>query len=294
MKIITNPGSNLSARALAEYRVGVTAQVIVVDGEARATSGVTELSEIDRWVAEAKVHPYVVGTTAAEFVPLLRACRKDGEDALVVMSSRKIIGSHDAALKAVEIVAATAGPGNMSVIDTGVTDAAAGLACILAGQLAKEGHDLRAVVRALDSYQQHVRFVFTVDSLDYLVKGGRASSLRAWAARLFGLRPIIGMVGGEVKSIAKASTSRPPAESVADHLAPELAGQPVWAAVVHGDAPAAAAEMERVLGERFDLRFVYRRPISPSIYLHTGAGAVGAAVVPIAAFPSVPIPPSLD
>jgi fatty acid-binding protein DegV len=42
------------------------------------------------------------------------------------------------------------------------------------------------------------------------------------------------------------------------------------------------------LRRRFDIAFLYTRPLSPSIYLHCGPGALGAAVVPLDALPWTP------
>lgn len=98
--IVTNPGSNLTADEVREHDIRLTPQQIVVDGEAHDTRGGFTFADIDRWVQSAKQHPHVVGTTASEFVQYFQRLAQEDSEILAVMTSRKIIGSHDAALVA--------------------------------------------------------------------------------------------------------------------------------------------------------------------------------------------------
>lgn len=288
MQIVTNPGSNLSPEALQRYGVKLTAQSIMVDGQVHDTRDDLPLSQIDAWVKRAKLHPHVVGTTAAEFVSLFRELAKTDRQILAVLTSRKIIGTYDAAISAARTLRTVAGHGDVEIVacDTGMTDAGAGLAVTLAGEAARGGASMADVAAQIEAFREHARFVIQPDNFDYLVKGGRATAVRAWLANLLQIRPILGFRDGEVAVVDKVKASIPLEDAVSDHFVKEIgAGQPVWAAVMHGNAPERAARLMDRLERKFDVRYGTLRPLSSSIYLHAGPGSVGGAVVPLSRLP---------
>lgn len=297
MKLVTNPGSNLCRSAVDRYDVHVTPQTIVVDGKAKDTRDLIPFDVVDAWVRTAKVHPYVVGTTAAEFVGMFRELATRDPNILAVMSSRKIIGSHDAALSAAKTLASRPGCENVKVrvADTGVTDVGAGLATILAGEARRAGLALDSAAEVVESYRKHARLVMLPETLEYLVKGGRATAVRAWMANLLQVRPLLAFVDGELSVVEKVSTRTVPAVALASYFVAQLGeGRTVWIAVSHGNADVKAAAVEQELRRRFDVRFAYTKPLAPSIYLHGGPGSVLAAVVPLDVFPfELATPPRL-
>lgn len=293
--IVTNPGSNLPPSAVERYQVHITAQHIVVDGEHHDTRGGISFATIDGWVQRAAHHPHVVGTTAAEFVGMFRALAKEDRELLAVMTSRKIIGSHDAAHLAARTLREQGGARAPRVVvcDSGSTDVGAGLCCILAGEARAAGVPIEEIAKCIQAARQHGRMVLTVETLDYLVKGGRASTVRAFLAGLLGVRPIIGFLDGELKAVGKLRTRAEAPPALADALEKDVGGgRRVWAAVFHGGVAARAQQAEAELRKRFDVVFSMVRPLSPSIYLHGGPGSLGAVVLPLDPLPWQPPVPA--
>ncbi|AKT39674.1 DegV family protein [Chondromyces crocatus] len=288
MIIVTNPGSNLPEGLVERYDIQVTPQQIVVDGVSHDTRFGIELALIDGWVRTAREHPHVVGTTAAEFVSTFRAALRHDREVLAIMTSRKIIGSYDAAQVAARTLLRLPGEegAKITVFDTGVTDVGAGLSCILAGEARAAGMPLEDVVQLLEACRREIQVGFVVETLEYLVKGGRATALRAFFANLFGLRPLIAFSSGELKMMSKVSARADAGIAIAQWIAGSLGqGRRVAAAVFHGDAPHKAQRAAEELRRRLDVACLWLRPLSPSIYLHAGPGAVGVAAVPLDQLP---------
>jgi fatty acid-binding protein DegV len=132
--------------------------------------------------------------------------------------------------------------------------------------------------------------------MDYLVKGGRASVLRAYLANLLGVRPVIAFVDGEFKVVAKLRTGTETPAALADSLEAHVGrGRRVWTAVFHGGVTARAQATEAELRKRFDVGFSMVRALSPSIYLHGGPGCLGAVALPLDVLPwQPPTPAPLD
>lgn len=289
MVILTNPGSNLSPAVVARYGIELTPQKIVVDGVEHDTRGEIDPSQIDTWVRTAREHPYVLGTSAAEFAATFAALTKRDRHVLAVMTSRNLIGSHDSAVAAKGALEKQPGRQHVDirVVDSGFTDIGAGLACILAAEGAAAGHSMNEVVALLDAYRTQSCFALVPDTLEYLVKGGRATALRAFLANVFGVRPLIGMVDGGLTVHAKISTANDRGEAIAAYAERQLGGgRPVWVGIFHGNAPARASSLAESLRRRFVVQYECVRPLAASIYLHGGPGVVGAVVTPVDRLPS--------
>jgi DegV family protein with EDD domain len=242
-------------------------------------------------VTTARQHPYVLGTSAAEFATLFSAAGKRDREILAVMTSRKVIGSHDAAVSAARALARSAHGAELSirVADSGVTDLGAGMATVLACEAHRAGKTLAEAAELVDAFRRHTQFSLVPSSLDYLVKGGRATMLRAWIANLLNVRPHVAMIDGVLEVVGKVSASADRAAVIAEHMAARVgARRPAWIGVFHGGAPDLAERLRAALAERFDVRAAWVRPLAPSIYLHMGRRAVGAVVTPLDALPWSP------
>lgn len=286
MRLVTNPGSNLSAAAIDRYGIELTAQTIQVDAVAHDTRAAPSFADIDAWVAGAKVHPYVVGTTAAEYIGLFRDIARNDREILTVTTSKRVIGSHDAALSAARTMQARPEHAGMTiaVADSGVTDAGAGLATVLAGESKLAGESIADIAARLERFRKAAILRFVPDQLDYLVKGGRTNIFKAWLADWLRVRPLVGFVDGEAALLGRISTSADRASALVDAAVGELAARsPAWIAVMHGGgrAIADAARCEALLRERLDVRYAAVRALSPSIYLHCGPAALAVVVVPL-------------
>ncbi len=294
MIILTNPGSNLDPQLAERYDIALTPQKIVVDGTEHDTRNGVTFDQIDRWVRTAHVHPHVLGTSAAEFALVFKDLGKRDRQIFAVMTSRKVIGSHDSAISAAKTLARQPASAELEirVADSGFTDLGAGLATLLAAEALRAGLSTERLADVVEAVRTQAVFQLIPDTLEYLAKGGRATALRAWLANVLNVRPHIAMANGELKILGKVPGSADRGEILAEHMTQQLGGRrAVWIGVFHGNAPELAERLRASLARRLDVKFELVRPLAPSIYLHMGPRAVGAAVVPIDKLPWTPATP---
>ena len=82
------------------------------------------------------------------------------------------------------------------VIDSKCLSTGAGLEVIKAAELAAEGLDARSIASYVSAMWERIDASFVVDSLEYLHKGGRCSSVAALGANLLKLKPCIEVKNG--------------------------------------------------------------------------------------------------
>jgi DegV family protein with EDD domain len=294
VRILTNPGSNLVAAALRHYEIELSPQHIVVDGTLHDTRAGIPHERIDEWIRTAKEYPYVVGSSAQELVSILNDLVQKDPSVLVLMTSKKIIQSHAAAVTAVRTLEArSTWQGKVAVIDSKLTDGATGLMAIAAGEARKAAIGLARTTRLMQVMAERGRLVATVASLDNLVKGGRASWLRAQVATFLRRKPLIGFLDGESANLGTYPSNADRCQVMVQHMVEEFGrGRPVWASVFHGGVPLMASVLATEVRKVFDVKYLYSQPLSSSIYLHVGAEGLGLAVFPMDELPwSPPVPP---
>lgn len=70
------------------------------------------------------------------------------------------------------------------------------------------GNTAEEIVEKLEEKKKKVQIIAVVDTLKYLRKGGRISSVVAFAGEIFSIKPVISVINGEVKLVGKAIGSK--------------------------------------------------------------------------------------
>ena len=92
---------------------------------------------------------------------------------------------------------------NVRVIDSMNLSTGQGLVVLEACRLAKEAADLDELAEALREFTTRVEASFLLSRLDYMVKGGRCSSVVALGANLLNLKPCIEVKNGKMAVVKK-------------------------------------------------------------------------------------------
>lgn len=129
---------------------------------------------------------------------------EDGSEVIAITLSSKLSGTHACAVKAAEKFG-----GKVHVVDS--LNACIGERVLLeyAVRLVKEGRLGAAEIAAeLDEKKGKIQLLAVLDTLQYLRKGGRISSVTAIAGEMLSIKPVISVVRGEVKLVGKAMGSK--------------------------------------------------------------------------------------
>lgn len=297
MRLVTNPGTNMSPSVIAEHNIEVLPQHIVVDDVHHDTRAGVVQETVDQWVAQAKVHPYVLGTSAAQFAGHLSRLGAEDPELLVIMSSRKIIQSFTACTTASKTLAQHPKWKHLQIriVDTGTTDVGAGLAATYAAEAIAAGLSLDEVFHLCEQFSAATRVAIAIQEMDNLVKGGRASFLKMWAAKFLGVRPIVAFADGQLEPARRYKVKSDPVAALRDWVLEEVepsAGGRVWVAASHGGVPEQAEALVVDLESRLDVRRRLVAPTVPSIHLHGGPGSIMVAVTDVERLDWIPGEPT--
>lgn len=128
----------------------------------------------------------------------------DGSEVVAITISSKLSGTYSSAVKAAKKFA-----GKVFVVDS--LNACIGERILLdyALRLVEKGELTAAQIAAeLNDKKCKIQLLAVLDTLKYLRKGGRISSVAAVAGEMLSIKPVISVVGGEVKLVGKAMGSK--------------------------------------------------------------------------------------
>lgn len=122
-----------------------------------------------------------------------------GEKVIVLTISSKLSGTYQSAN-----IAAMDFPGQVYVVDTLSAAIGAGILAELAYDLAQQGMDAESIVAKLEEEKHKLVLFAALDTLEYLVRGGRLSKVAGFAGGLLNIKPVITLKDGEIVVVGKA------------------------------------------------------------------------------------------
>jgi DegV family protein with EDD domain len=212
-----------------------------------------------------------VGDFLAVYEPLLDS----GRDIVSIHLSGGISGTVESARQA----AAQCPPGRVQVLDSTTACGGLGLMTLVAAKGAREGIGIEACLDRARQARERLTLWFAIDTLEYLVRGGRIGRAQGLVGSALKIKPILS-VESDITPVERVRTSARAFARMAEMLR-TLHGDGVDGWVVqHIQAPDEAARLADVGSEIFGTEPVFVSEIGPVIGAHVGPGLIGAGGVP--------------
>jgi len=150
-----------------------------------------------------------------------------------------------------ETAAAELGDGRVRPVDTETASASIAMLGLAIQRRLDRGTTDEEVGALVERYKRERGLLFTVDTLEFLARGGRIGKARAFAGTLLNVKPILSIRDGEVEPIRRVRGERKAFAELAAALETETQDEPGFRlAVAHAAAPERAAELEALVRER--------------------------------------------
>ncbi len=279
MKIVTDCAADMSENELKELGISQAPLYIQFpEGEVSSTD-ITADAFYDRLEAMQPNTPTTAMPSSGVFTELYNKIALLDKDILSLHISSGLSGTINAARSAAEQIKQLA---NVNFWDTLTLSGGERIQVIAAALAAKAGWTMNAIQERLASIRSKTEVIYTLDTLDYLVRGGRIGRVKAMAGALLHLKPIIRVdIDGKYSSVSSTRTIGKSMTAMADYLHNKYTDAPMWVTVLHGRFAKKAEELTEELNEKLNIAKLEVMRISPVLGVHTGPGIVGAAVVPV-------------
>lgn len=280
MKIVTDSAADMPAGELSRLAIIEAPLSIHFPHEEVNSSDLTPDEFYNRLRAMYPAIPMTAQPSGGLFSEIYKRLAADGERVLSIHISSGLSGTPNAARLGAELAAAQ---DRVTVWDTLNLSGGQRFQVLAAALAARAGWSLEQIEARLAELRAHTETVFTLDTLEYLAKGGRIGRVQALAGTLLHLKPVIAVdhQDGKYNNIGRSRTLPKALRTIADHLHHIYGETPLWVAVMHGDFAEQGQSLAGELGKVLRIDKIETLRVSPVLGVHTGPGVVGAAVVPM-------------
>jgi len=163
------------------------------------------------------------------------------------------------------------------VVDTETASAAVAMLGLSIQRQLEQGTTDEEVEAVVERHRRDAQLIFTLDTLDYLARGGRIGRASAWAGQLLKVKPILTIRSGEVVPLKRVRGNRRAFEEfIAAFEAGSSDGPNLRVAIAHAEAPDRAdALKELVRRTRPQAQLELVTSLGPVVGTHAGPGTVG-------------------
>lgn len=212
-----------------------------------------------------------------KFASALEEVKNEGYTHVIIITiSSGLSGTYNSARLAAENISGL----EIFVFDSMTLTMSEGAMVIETANLIKEGKSFNEIVDILPIFRSKIDVFFTIDTLEYLIKGGRIGKVSGTIADALNLKPII-TVGddGIYHTVCKIRGIKQSISRLASLLKPYLEASPCKVWVLDGNAPDKAAMLYDAIKDFPNLiECTLGGEIGPALGVHTGPGLVGLIV----------------
>jgi DegV family protein with EDD domain len=175
------------------------------------------------------------------------------------------------------IAAAELGDGRVRTIDTETASAGITLLALAIQRRLEHGTTDEEVDELVARYTKEHGMLFTVDTLEFLARGGRIGRAKAFAGELLHVKPILAIRHGEVIPVKRVRGARKAFQEFVDALKSETKDEPgLRVGIAHATAPERAVELTKMVRDlRPQATIDIETSLGAVLGTHAGPGTVG-------------------
>lgn len=190
IKICCDSTCDLTRALYEENNIHVVPLTIALGDELRLDSVNIDADELFEYVARSGQLPKTSAISIGEYLDVFGKYVSEGYSVIHINLSSLLSSSHqNACLAAAELE-------NIYVVDSKNLSTGSGHLVLLAAAMAESGMEAEEIVRVLNEKKEKLDVSFVLQTLEFLHKGGRCSSLAAFGANALKLHPEIKVSNG--------------------------------------------------------------------------------------------------
>ena len=274
VRVVTDSTSDISQEDAGRWGITVVPLTIHFGSEALRDGIDIRPSAFFERLVEAKALPKTSQPSAGVFLETYQRLAQETDQIVSIHISGKLSGTLNSARAARDALGLRA---RVEVIDAETVSWPLGFAARTANEAAQAGAGIEDCAAAARDAVARTTLIFTLDTLEYLQRGGRIGRARAWIGGIFNIKPILTIRDGEIAPLERVR-SRMRAEERVFELA-TADPDPERLAVCHSALPDEVERWaERLRTTRPDVP-VESAWLGPVVGVYAGPKVLGMAAV---------------
>ena len=277
LKIITDSATDMPKEIVERFHLHVIPTPVVID-DVDYLDGATIhteefyqiLDDVNRDVKTYHINPDM-------FEAAFRPYAENGDSVIYMCFSTGIAGTFNAASIAKQTILEDHPDFDLTIIDSKSASLGFGLIVYKLLLLQEQGADKETLIRAAEFFVSHIRHVFTVSTLKYLIKGGRLSKVKGTAGELLDMKPVLIVdEEGRLQVLKTVRGHKKSIKALVDYVS-EYIAEPSRQiiGICHGEDPEALDFARETLLGVLQPKAIVTSVVGCAIGAHTGRGIVG-------------------
>lgn len=222
--------------------------------------------------------PTTSGSLPGPYLEAYRLASLRTNNIVCITESSRFSGMFNSARLAMEMVKEELPNLRIELIDCTTAAAGQGLVALAAARAAVTAKNLAEVVNMVRELMHRVYLFASLDTLKYLVKGGRVPQAAALVNYLLNIKPVFSVNGGEVHTLALPRSTDNAMKRILKLMKNEIGkGKWIHVAVMHANVIEKAEQLREQISSRFKCNEIFVTEFTPVMGTHTGPGVIGVA-----------------
>jgi DegV family protein with EDD domain len=274
--LVTDSTSYIPRNIREKYPITVVPQVVIWEGQTYEDDVTITPEQFYTRLRTAKVMPSTSQVSVVNMHNAYSKLLEQGYEVLGIFLSEKLSGTWQSANLAREEL--KSGKEKVDFVDSRTTAMAMGFIVLEVAKAAVEGASLADCKALAEKGREHVGVYLTVETLEFLHRGGRIGGAQRFLGTALNLKPILEVTGGRVEPVERVRTKGKALDRIVELVAERCAGKsPVRMATLHADSETdAKVTLDKITALVHPVESVFAA-VSPAVGANTGPGTVGLA-----------------
>lgn len=268
IKIITDSTAYITKEYAAENHISIVPLNYYFDDEIEKEGFPGEFQEFFQNIENSKLFPTTSQPSTGDFLEEFKNAFDEGYEAIIaILLSSKLSGTYNSAILAKNILEDE----RISIVDS--LQSASNLRFLVedAIKMNKDGKTIERIVEFVENKKNKMYVYLTVESLEYLKRGGRLSSFQSMVGSVLNIKPIIELKDGVLNSLEKVKGKKKALNAMIDRIPLETEK----ISICHVLNAEEALKLKKILNVKFPRTEISIDELGPVIGCHLGPGGIG-------------------
>ncbi len=272
--LVTDSTADLTPDLIEKFNINVIPLNIIFGEESLKDDQITPAEFYARLEKEEQL-PRTSQPSPEEFMNLYQELLEEYQEIISIHISSALSGTVNSARLAREKL-----DGSIHIVDTRNISLGASFMILEAAEYIQEDFKTTEILQHLQKTRQKIETVFTLNTMEYLYKGGRIGKVSSLLGAALNIKPVIRVnEEGIYVPCGKARNQKKALEKIVSFFQENAGNQPIKRlAVAQGQAREAGDFLAQTLSETLKKPVDILTSVGPIIGVHTGPGTVGAAI----------------
>jgi len=269
VKVVTDSGSDLPLDVAKELGITIVPVYIYFGDKAYKDWEDIEPDELYKRLVDGPVYPTTTQPMPSDFAKVYSDLSQDADAIVSVHLPAKVSGTYNAALQGVEIAKPRC---EIHVVDSFSISVGLSLIAMAAARVAKAGGKLAEVLEETKKAISQTQIRGLLDTLQYLLKGGRITKAKALVGALLNVKPILTVRDGEIIQVGMARSYAKGIDQLFEFVRKTPNLQEV--AIVQSTVPDEANALKDRIASIIDEKRILMARLGAGLGVHGGPGTL--------------------